>query len=129
MTDFTSVCALAAIASALLLPIAKREKELASVISALLYLSVFAYAALRLGELIGVLQSSLGIAEGTSHIDVLLKIAGVSLLTSAAATLCEENGQRAAARAVELLGAVETVLCAKPILDDLFSLAERTFLR
>ena len=129
MNDFTSVCAFAATASALLLLIAKREKELASVISALLYLSVFAYAALRLGELIGVFRSSIGIAEGTAHIDVLFKAAGVALLTSAAATLCEENGQRAAARAVELLGAVETVLCAKPILEELFLLAEKTFLR
>ena len=129
MTDFTSVCAFAATVSALLLLIAKREKELASVISALLYLSVFAYAALRLGELIGVLQTTLGITEGTAHIDVLLKAAGVALLTSAASTLCEENGQRAAARAVELLGAVEAVFVAKPILNDLLALAEKTFLR
>ena len=52
----------------------------------------------------------------------------VALLAAAAAALCEENGQRAAAHALELLGVVEVILAAQPILADLFGFAEKMLL-
>lgn len=128
MNDFISACFLVATASALILLIAGREKELASVISSLLFLLAFLHATLRLGMLIDSFLSSINIVGGAVHIDVLLKSVGVALLTTAASTLCEESGQRAAARAVDLLGAIETVFCAMPIINDFLALAEKTFL-
>lgn len=119
----------AALASALLLLISKREKELAQVVSGLLYLSVFLYAMTRLGSLLDIVRSRFsGAAGAIPHADILLHAAGISLLAAAAAALCEENGQRAAAHALELLGVVEVILAAQPILADLFGFAEKMLL-
>lgn len=121
--------AFAALASALLLLISKREKELAQVISGLLYLSVFLYAVTRLGELLGVMRGWFsGVEDAIPHMDILLHAAGISLLAAAASALCEENGQRAAAHALELLGVVEVILAAQPILGDLFDFAGKMLL-
>ncbi len=129
MTELVRVLALTALASALLLPVAKREKELAQVSAGLLYLSVFLYAMAQLGGLLGTVRTWLDSAGASvPHADVLLRAAGISLLSAAAATLCEENGQRAAARALELLGVVEVILAAQPILSDLFGFAEKMLL-
>ena len=97
MTELVRVLALTALASALLLPVAKREKELAQVSAGLLYLSVFLYAMAQLGGLLGTVRTWLDSAGASvPHADVLLRAAGISLLSAAAAALCEENGQRAA---------------------------------
>lgn len=130
MTELARVFALTALASALLLPVAKREKELAQVISGLLYLSVFLYATSRLGGILDMMQAILdGIGDGIPHADVLLRTAGISLSAAAASALCEENGQRAAAHALELLGVIEVILAAQPILTDIFGLAEKMLLK
>ena len=129
MTELVRVLALTALASALLLPVAKRENELAQVSAGLLYLSVFLYAMAQLGGLLGTVRTWLDSAGASvPHADVLLRAAGISLLSAAAAALCEENGQRAAARALELLGVVEVILAAQPILSDLFGFAEKMLL-
>ena len=95
----------------------------------LLYLSVFLYAMAQLGGLLGTVRTWLDSAGASvPHADVLLRAAGISLLSAAAAALCEENGQRAAARALELLGVVEVILAAQPILSDLFGFAEKMLL-
>ena len=129
MTTLICGFAMAALASALLLLISKREKELAQVISGLLYLSVFLYAMTRLGELLDAVRGWFsGVGNAIPHVDILLHTAGISLLAAAAAALCEENGQRAAAHALELLGVVEVILAAQPILADLFGIAEKMLL-
>ena len=129
MTELVRVLALTALASALLLPVAKREKVLAQVSAGLLYLSVCLYAMAQLGGLLGTVRTWLDSAGASvPHADVLLRAAGISLLSAAAAALCEENGQRAAARALELLGVVEVILAAQPILSDLFGFAEKMLL-
>ena len=126
MTELVRVLALTALASALLLPVAKREKELAQVSAGLLYLSVFLYAMAQLGGLLGTVRTWLDSAGASvPHADVLLRAAGISLLSAA---VCEENGQRSAARALELLGVVEVILAAQPILSDLFGFAEKMLL-
>ena len=108
MTELVRVLALTALASALLLPVAKREKELAQVSAGLLYLSVFLYAMAQLGGLLGTVRTWLDSAGASvPHADVLL---------------------RAAARALELLGVVEVILAAQPILSDLFGFAEKMLL-
>ena len=129
MMELVRVLALTALASALLLPVANREKELAQVSAGLLYLSVFLYAMAQLGGLLGTVRTWLDSAGASvPHADVLLRAAGISLLSAAAAALCEENGQRAAAHALELLGVVEVILAAQPILSDLFGFAEKMLL-
>ena len=70
-----------------------------------------------------------GIGDGIPHADVLLRTAGISLSAAAASALCEENGQRAAAHALELLGVIEVILAAQPILTDIFGLAEKMLLK
>ena len=129
MMELVRVLALTALASALLLPVAKREKELAQESAGLLYLSVFLYAMAQLGGLLGTVRTWLdSVGASVPHADVLLRAAGISLLSAAAAALCEENGQRAAARALELLGVVEVILAAQPILSDLFGFVEKMLL-
>lgn len=129
MTDTVRVFAMAALASALLLPIAKREKELSQVAAGLLYLSVFLYVLARLGGLLDKTRELLCGIGGMPHTDVLLRATGISLLSAAASALCEENGQRAAARALELLGALEVLLAAEPVFADVFGLAEKMLLK
>ena len=67
MTELVRVLALTALASALLLPVAKREKELAQVSAGLLYLSVFLYAMAQLGGLLGTVRTWLDSAGASVH--------------------------------------------------------------
>ena len=123
------VFAFAVLASALILLVSKREKELAQVISGLFYLSVFLYVISRLGSLLDAVRTLFGsIGFSVPHADILLRAAGISLLCAAAAALCEENGQRAAARALELLGVIEVILAAQPIFAEILGIAGKMLL-
>lgn len=129
MTEFARILGLVALVPALLLPIAKREKELAQAISGLLYLTVFLYAMVRLDSLAAAIRALFAWGGKIPHADILLRMVGISLLTAAASSLCAEHGQQGTAHAVELLGVIEVMLSAQPILTDVFDIAKKMLLK
>lgn len=129
MTELARILGLAALVPALLLPIAKREKELAQAISGLLYLTVFIYAMTRLGSLAAATRTLLAWGGSIPHAEILLQAVGISLLTAAASALCAAHGQQGTAHAIELLGVIEVMLSAQPILTDIFDIAEKILLK
>jgi len=62
-----------------------------------------------------------------AHATLLLKALGIAVLTQCCSTLCRECGESAVGNGVELIGKIEILLLALPMITDILEVA-RTLL-
>jgi len=117
------VAAAAVAGSALGLVVKKNNPESSLLIS--VALSIFAlflsfevlYAVL---EFLRQIAAAAGIS--TETLGVILKTAGISIVTKLAADMCKEAGQQGAASGVEFMGAVTAIYVALPLFRTVFDI-------
>ena len=63
-----------------------------------------------------------------AHAEILFKGLGIAILTQCCADICRESGESGIASNVELVGKLEILLLALPLLDELLSLARELLL-
>ncbi len=118
MTEFFQICSAVIICSALLLILSGREKELLSLLTAILFLSVFLFALTRIRDLSALgkeyLPKNLPI-----QIEPLLKICGIAFGGAAACSICEIFGQKNVGSVLELLTVIEIFLATLPFVNDI----------
>lgn len=124
---YIKICGTACICCALILIFAGREKELTSLISSLIYVTILLFAIARGEELFAVLQSVFSAADKPKHFGHILKAGGISIIGTVCATICEGVGQREAAKAVELITALEILISCVPILQDFMTQVTNIF--
>ena len=117
--EFLKICGVIAVCCAAVLLFAAREKELAGLISSLIYILVMVYVISRAGELITALKNCFSFEDMPSYLPLLLKAVGVALIGGAASAVCEGTGQKNAARAIDLLSVVEILYISIPIIKEL----------
>ena len=123
MTQLMRVAAAAVAGSALGLVVKKNNPESSLLIS--VALSIFAlflsfevlYAVL---EFLRQIAAAAGIS--TETLGVILKTAGISIVTKLAADMCKEAGQQGAASGVEFMGAVTAIYVALPLFRTVFDI-------
>lgn len=117
--EFLKICGTAAICCAAIMVFGGREKELASLISSLIYIIVMFCFLTRAGELISSLKVFAGTENVSMHFPLLLKIGGIALIGAVASTICENTGQRSASSAIDLLSVLEILYISIPIVKEL----------
>ena len=86
---------------------------------------LFAFAAIHaVSPLVESVTGLLKMEEVSTYATVLFKALGVAVLTETCASLCRECGENAAATGMELVGKVELLLLALPLIGEILSVAE-----
>lgn len=112
-----AVCIIAAIFATLLKQYC-REHALFCVIGACTAVGIAAVAYLTpIAESVGTLFAKTGLPD--TYLDVLWKALGICYLTGIAGDLCQDCGESALARTVELWGRLSLVLLSLPLLETL----------
>lgn len=119
MTELFRVCGIAVVCCAGALLLSARERELSTLISVVVYLSVAAYAVTRLGELLSGVRSFLYARDLPLDTGLLLRGGGVALTAAIASSVCENVGNKNAARAIDALAVTEILLLGAPTLYDM----------
>lgn len=121
MTEFIGMCALAAVCSSAILLISKGEKELAIIISSVVYILVMIYVISRAGELFKALREQFDIELNFPNVDILLKVGGIALVSTVASSICDGTGQKGVSGAIEVFAIIEIIALSMPLIIELFS--------
>lgn len=120
MTDFFRICCITAIGSAVLLIFVGKERELTSLITALLLVTVFLHAAEYFGELISPWKVFLQ-KTFPQYAEIFLSIVGITLGGATATEVCDAVGQKGLSGLLEFLTVLEIILIASSPLWDILS--------
>ncbi len=117
--NFADICAFTVVFSSILLIFSKTEKELANVISSVLFISVMLLIIIRFEAII---EPLIPIFEAVKILDsqTLLKILGICFLTLISVTVCEAVGQKGMVVAIEVFSTVEIISAFFPYIKEIF---------
>lgn len=118
MMVFFQVCSTVVLCCGLLLLFSTKERELLSLLSAMLLLFVLLYAVSRFGTLSEFFKD-FTLSDMPLGIGRFLPICGVALGGAAASAICDAIGQKSMGGALELLTVLEVLLLAFPLLREL----------
>ena len=119
MIDFLRICGFSAICSAIILMLSKKEQELSSLISSLVFILACSYILFRGENLIRICWQYFPTEYVAVPFSLLLNLGGISFGCVIASSLCECAGQKAIANAIELLGTVEILFISAPTVLEL----------
>lgn len=86
---------------------------------------LFGYAALTAAApLINYLRTLMGMSGISTYTAILLRALGIATLTHICAALCRECGEGAVANGVELVGKLELLLLALPLVQEILAVAQ-----
>lgn len=118
LLPFAVICAVTAV-------ILKRYKpEFSLAVGILAVITVIASALSLLAPAVTLMsQLSSALPEGNEHLSVLLKCAGLSVLSETAANICTDCAETALSRTVTLAGRIAVLITALPVFYALANVA------
>ena len=121
MSEFIGICAFAAICSSLVLMISKSEKELATLISAALYIIIMIFVITRTGTILEAVKAHFNHVLNIQHFKQLIKCAGIAILSTVASSICNEIGQKGISSAIDVFAVIEILYITTPLIFELFT--------
>lgn len=73
------------------------------------------------------IEELIGNTAASEYVTILLKALGVAVLTQCCCEICKECGENGIATGVELVGKIELLLLALPLIHNILSLAKELF--
>lgn len=125
--EFSNICGFIAICGALLIIISIREKELSSILSTIIYITIMVYAISHVESIILFLRNNINFDIKTKYISELLHITGITLLGATASSICESTGQKNLSKTLDLLTVLKVLSVAVPIIFALFNEFSKLF--
>ena len=101
MTEFYSVCGMLTVCSSVLLLFCGREREFSSLVSVAIYIILTVYILSKVSLLAKSISVFFDKADGILPIERLLSATGIATLGTVTASICENVGQKGAAKAIE----------------------------
>ena len=122
--EFLKYCAIA-ILCALLILIVRQWKSDLTVLIRLGCVLLFGSAAIAsAAPLINYLRALMGMNGTSAYTEILFKALGIATLAQICASICRECGESAAANGVELIGRIELLLLALPLIQEILTVAQ-----
>ena len=122
--DILRYCSAALLISLLLLVVRQWKADTVLLVRLAATL-LFGYAALSAAApLVNYLRTLMGMGAASAYTAILFKALGIATLTHLSASLCRECGESAAANGVELVGKIELLLLALPLIQEILTVAQ-----
>lgn len=116
--NFFSICGALSLSSAVILILSKKEKELSSLVSALIFIIAFIYVITKCREMWTAANSFVSLYGDYVPIDYIIKAGGIALLATVTSVICEEVGQHGIAKIAEILAVIEILHIAFPVCQE-----------
>ena len=126
MTSYIGIFAIITICCLTATIIAKNEKELFSVISAFLYVITMIYAITEIGKILDITKKYFSF-ESIPELQIILKIIGITILTTVSSHICESSGQSGISKILEVISTVEILKLTFPLLSKFLNAALNIF--
>lgn len=117
-------CALALLCALIVLIVRQWRSDLTVLIRLGCVLLFGSAAITAAAPLINYIRTLMGISGASPYAAIILKALGIAILTQISASLCRECGETAAASGVELVGRIELLLLALPLIGEILTAAQ-----
>lgn len=127
METVLQIAALALVATCLCLVVRGQAGSIGMLLSLAACVGIFAVSMRFISpvlEILKRLRDLTGLADAATA--PMIKVAGIGLLSQVAGAVCEDAGEKALSRAVEVSGAVLSLYTALPLLSSVLDLLEET---
>lgn len=122
--EILKYCATAILCALLVLIVRQWRSDLTVLIRLGCVLLFGTVAITAAAPLINYLRTLMGMSGAAPYTAILLKALGIAVLTEICASLCRECGENAAANGVELVGKIELLLLALPLIQEVLTVAQ-----
>ena len=120
MTEFFGICGMLAVCSSVLLLFCGREKELYSLVSVAIYVILTVYILSKVSLLTRAISAFFDKADRVLPIKQLLSAIGIATIGTVTSSICENVGQKGAAKAIDTLAVIEMMFVFLPFFKEVF---------